>query len=729
MATRKFLVALLLVVVILAPDFVYNLYPQEVPYGWLSSRFVNGTFDLTKQALPPVYQEVRQWLNSQVKPGDIFRLFWLPIDPAVLSNIEFLYPDAPPFFPRFDERNYTQTIFDYVNNAPNFGWDTGLGKMLANANVKYVIVNLSANDGGGIWSQQGPPSLSPWGPGYDLRYFFTGDPRGYEQLLDHEQHLKPILREQHFVVYENLDFIPYFTAYRSSYFVLPENMLDQRIPNFSVYNYSIDLVQNGGFENGLHSWSLGGNWTSNSLSHSGAYSIEANKTAEGWIVARQDIAFPENASYYLSAWTRAQNVKQSHLKLTFYNSTGSPLLDTYPQTGTDGTWDWQHASEAGVSPQGTSSVAILLMGGWSLDKTNPGLTWFDDISFFNAYYPNPSPIHFWAYPTLMASSVGNLLSDIPTFDRGSLIVSTEAVSPVSITNESVKQVAQLSSGLILMGDALPNPILPTWIDQFPRLIFVYEPEAVLQPESGRWDHLKVPSIGTPAGIALTGAGHASQNFFVPRTSNYTIAIRLTTNGNVTLKVDSIELGSGLFSDNQWQSTTWYQSDNVVLGQGEHELTVITTGSSTIVEKIVMLSSTGRTFRLEDLAPGPAPIVSFSEMSPTHYSLTINAQGPLFVLFGETYDPSWNAYGGRVLLKHQAVPFHMYWSNLYIIGSSDGTTIEVYFEHQATRNTIIVIWGAGWLLSLAYVSFAYRNRAFTFLQKMKPRSKKQFEGLN
>lgn len=723
MAKRRLLAIIILVAVILSPDFVYNLYPQEVPYGWVSSRFVSGTFDLSKQVLPPVYQEVRQWLDTQVRSGDIFRLFWVPIDPAVVSSLEFMYPDAPPFFPRFEERNYTQTLFDYMQNAPNFGWNTGLSKMLANANVKYVIVNLSANNGGGIWTQQGAPSLSPWGPSYDLRYYFTGDPKGYKQLLDNEQRLRIVLSDQQVVVYENMDFVPYFTAYRSSYLVLPQRELDQKISTFSVYNYSNNLVQNGGFENGLQSWNLQGNWASSSSPHSGSYSIEGNTTTEGWIVARQDVTFPGNTSYYLSGWMKANNVKQAHLRLTFSNSTGATILNTYPQSGKDGSWDWQHVAQSGVSPPGTSSVAILLMGGWSLDKTNPGLTWFDDISFFEGYYPDPSPIQFWTYPIFMASAVGNLISDIPTFNDRSLVISSEAMTPSVLNDDSIRKFGQMFSGLVLMGDALPNSTLSPWIDQFPKLLFVYQAESVLQPEKGMWEHLSAPSIGTPEGILISGAGQASQTFLVPRLSNYTIAIQVSGSGKLFLRLDNRTLGLAPFLDNAGQSASWYQSDSLSLGYGEHKMTLITNSSSAVVTKIVMLSSTVGIFRLEDLAPGPPPKLSFTKLSSAHYKLQVIAQGPVYMLFGETYDPSWNAYDGNVRLDHEPVPFHMYWSNLFKAESLKLTTVEVYFEHQAGRNAVVTIWGVGWLMSLSYVSFGYRRKIVGLAKRVRSRGRR------
>jgi hypothetical protein len=362
------------------------------------------------------------------------------------------------------------------------------------------------------------------------------------------------------------------------------------------------------------------------------------------------------------------------------------------------------------------------MAGWSSDKENPGLTWFDDIEFFEGYYPYPSPIHSWAYPILMSSSVGSLLSDIPTFSDRSLVVSAETVSPGTINDNSVKQIGQVSSGLILMGDALPNSTLSAWLDQFPRLMLVYEAESVLQPENGTWEHLKASSDGTSQGVAVSGIGQASQNFFVPRDSNYTIAVRVASSGGLTLRIDKDTLTSEPFSATFGQLTSWYQSNSIALRNGEHTLTVIANGTSTVVDKILMLSSIGKTFRLQDLAPGDAPSISFTKTSSTHFSLQLNAQGPVFVMFGETYDSSWNAYDGIVKLDHESLPFHMYWSNLYTFARFGQTTVEVYFEHQQARNTIVEIWGIGWLFSLAYVSFGYRDRILGFARKVKRRGK-------
>jgi hypothetical protein len=227
----------------------------------------------------------------------------------------------------------------------------------------------------------------------------------------------------------------------------------------------------------------------------------------------------------------------------------------------------------------------------------------------------------------------------------------------------------------------------------------------------------------PGGVMVSGAGQATQNFFVPRSSNYTIAVQTIYNGKSALRLDDNTVSWAPFLDNSGQSTYWYETKTVALGYGQHTLTLITNSSSAIVNKIVMLSSTGKAFRLEDLAPGDTPNINFTKVSAVHYSLHLGTAGQAFVLFGETYDSSWNGYNGNLRLNHDPVPFHMYWSNLYMIESFGRTTIEVYFEHQESRNATITIWGAGWLLCMGYLSFGYRRRILGLVRRMRKRGEK------
>jgi hypothetical protein len=714
MVKTRVLILLLLGLIIIAPDFTYNIWPQEVPYGWTGKQFMTGNFDLKGRVLPPVYYEVRSWLDTQVQPGGIFRLFWLPIDPAVVSNLDFLYPDAPVYFPRFDDKNYTQLIFAYLSNSPNpiLGWGNGLGKLLATANVKYIIVNLSANEGGGIWKQDGAPALSPWGPGWDLTYYFTGDPKGYSTLLDREQDLKLVSRHEHFLIYENLDFVPYVSAYRSAFLVAPKAMLDKRPPSFSVLNYTNNLVANGGFENGTTSWSLAGDWKTSPIFHSGNNSLEATRKEQGWITASQDILFQGNRSYYFSGWTKLENVRQSHVRLTFYDSDGNILRGTYPLSGTDGTKDWWFFSEAGISPHGTARISLELLGGWSLDGVNTALTWFDDVSFVEGYYPVPSPSQIWTYDVLVASSMQGLISDIPGFDgRRNLVVSGDQFSTSGPSDARIKQFATNSTGLLFLGNAVPFQSGTEWASQISKLLFVYEAESVLQPDRGVWQHLQAPYLSNNQAAELLGDGQSTQSFYVPRGSNYTIAVRAESRGVPSMSIDGINLHISSVSPFSVASGefNWYEGLGQFLGIGSHKLTISASGNQTVLDKIVMISSISGHGRLEDFTQGSAANVEMTKISTTQYNVKISSESPTYVVFGETYHPDWNAYFNGLKLPHLPLPLQMYWSNVFYLAKNGQSLVEISFDRQGMRNTLVALWAMGWASSLGYIGIASRSR--------------------
>ncbi len=721
---KKSALVLLFFGIMIAPNFTYNIWPQMVPFGWSSKQFMTGNFDLSRHVVPSVYYEVRGWLDANVQPGDVFRVFWLPIDPTILSNLISFYPDTPVFFPRFDERNYTQVIFTYLLQAPSSGWNNGLGKLLANANVKYVVVNLSANEGGGIWKQEGPIALSPWGPAWDLNYYFTGDPKNYAKALDREQGLRLVAQEKHFLVYENLDFVAYVSTYRRALLVAPKNILDQKTPVFSVYNYSNNLVVNGGFEKGLAPWTLAGNWQVSTNAHSGNASLEGRTLEKGWIAASQDIPLKGNDGYYLSGWMRIENVKQSHVKLLFYNESGNLLLTTYPQPGTDGTKDWWYFSESGASPRGTATVTVLLMGGWSLDNTNNATTWFDDISLVEGYYPVPSPLRDSSYDILLASSMNNLISDVPGFDDGSnLIVSGDVLARNAITDERMKQFAAISSGLVFLGDAIRSQLDTEWVLQHPQLLFVYEAESVLQPQRGIWQHLEGPSFGNNQAVEVVGSGQGVQNFYVPRNSYYTITVRGTGEQNVSVKIDDENLTIVPFVDPSGRPSNWYETEGLFLTLGEHKLTLTTSGNSTAFDKIMMISSIGGPVRLADIAGGKATSLSFARLGGIQYNVRIESNGPSFIILGESFDPDWNAYANGVKLSHYALPFHMYWPNVFYLKMGGSNIVQIAFEKQGLRNETVAVWAVGWASSLAYIGYSSKGTLVRIISKPKKKTEK------
>ena len=93
--------------------------------------------------------------------------------------------------------------------------------------------------------------------------------------------------------------------------------------------------------------------------------------------------------------------------------------------------------------------------------------------------------------------------------------------------------------------------------------------------------------------------------------------------------------------------------------------------------------------------GSSKIVNFEEVSPTRYSITVDANKPFWLFLGETYDPDWVAYVGarqiRPVLSYQSV-------NGYLVNSTGKVhlTIEYvlqkFFDYGAAISfaTLIVV---------------------------------------
>lgn len=82
---RRILFSVILGLIVLTPTLTYNIWSNMVPYGWANQRFLVGDFDLANKVIPSVYYEVREWLDKSPQSERPFRIFWLPIDPAIHS--------------------------------------------------------------------------------------------------------------------------------------------------------------------------------------------------------------------------------------------------------------------------------------------------------------------------------------------------------------------------------------------------------------------------------------------------------------------------------------------------------------------------------------------------------------------------------------------------------------------------------------------------------------------
>ncbi|MEM2704103.1 MAG: carbohydrate binding domain-containing protein, partial [Candidatus Bathyarchaeia archaeon] len=392
----------ILSVIILSPFlmlFTYDVNPfLRDPSNNLAT-FLNGV-SFSNMEVPKVLQDANRWLSGHRANESFFRTLWLPQHPKFISDLRVYDPHT--FFT-------TPELTRLVLEPLVYRWTEQIGASLAQFNIKYVIVN-SEMEGLKEWGE-GDPKLRKWG----FNYYVVGSPKKIVEILNTQKDLKLIANETNFLVYENLEFSSHVSAYDEVLLVTPLPYINATKSPI-VYNYTGNLILNPSFERGVNNWGLPLKEkivTDNSTSISGNSSLRIEKVEKGWVAVGQVVKVKGGTSYYVSGWMKIQNVRRAHLKVVFYDDELRSLGGNIIQAEIDGTRDWWYTSGVCISPQNATKAVIYLMGGWSYDNINPGVTWFDDISFMEAYYPLLSPIQNWWYvgdPTTRGPMLANGLS-------------------------------------------------------------------------------------------------------------------------------------------------------------------------------------------------------------------------------------------------------------------------------------------------------------------------------
>ncbi|MDI6892100.1 MAG: hypothetical protein QMD08_03780 [Actinomycetota bacterium] len=98
-----------------------------------------------------------------------------------------------------------------------------------------------------------------------------------------------------------------------------------------------------------------------------------------------------------------------------------------------------------------------------------------------------------------------------------------------------------------------------------------------------------------------------------------------------------------------------------------------------------------------------------KISQTSYKVSVKSERPLFIVLGETYHPSWNAYVNDEKLEHFPA---FYYANGFYLDKTGRNNVKITFDEQRTGNLTIMIWAVAWicLILLLLLSFARRKLA-------------------
>lgn len=375
-------------------------------------------------------------------------------------------------------------------------------------------------------------------------------------------------------------------------------------------------------------------------------------------------------------------------------------------SGTDGTRDWWEFSEVGIVPKTAVGVNVQLLGGWSYDKGQPGKTWFANLSFFEGYHPLPSPISAWNYETVLASSMNHLTDKIPGFNSSTLMAST-IMLPFKIGfDQKADQFLSTNDGIVVLGD-LANVKETEWVSKQPTIFFIREAESSIVPINGKWDLLEGATFTNGHASKVVGEGEGYVEFFVPRESYYTVALRAIARNNPQIWIDSRATNIKVIDTNP-DGFKWFETDSIFLQEGWHRLRVSAVGDQSILDQIVMISNTQTAIGLQRTAPSSMPRVIKTEHGDTWDKIQIDSRKSAYVVVQQAFNLNWEAYKDGRRVEHFAVPLNMYWGNLYYVNSSEPYTLEIQYNQQGTRDILVAIWVATWLSSI--LSLLYLSRA-------------------
>ncbi len=721
-------VSFVIVAILVIPSFTYNIWPEENGF-----QYMTGNLDLSKYVIPDVYYDVRSWMDTHSQSEESFRIFWLPLDPSIEQILRRFFINTPLFYPQYEWNKYYQSFYgrahfyDYITNIQigMYGQE-GLGRLLGSANVKYLVVNLAANKGGGIWKQEGSPKLSPWGTS-SISWYWTGNPEEYARLLDLEKRLRVVERNEDFIIYENLDFIPFIKAYDRVFFVAPKDMINQtqksqmRLSNHdpsTPANPNWNAIIGPGRVGKLFRGATGGVITSIHF-----YMHETNGVNSTLSVfLSPDVSTNYVASYKLAVpanqppnWLRVPvNLKWPYDKLFVYWFASNASA----QWGFDGGMPYDDYYCANVSNCN-----------WVTWDDRPWVMVNIQRKGTYDWVPSPSPISEWNYETVLASSSNHLFDQIPGFN-GTNLVAITAMMPFAASDEAAKRFLSAVDGIILMGD-LVETAEAAWVSEHPTLLSVYEAETTITPANRIWQQVDGGMFTNRHALLAGEDAEGFMQFFVPRDSYYRVGLRAVAPEGPSLRIDDKVVDVEIFRIGE-DGFRWFEADAGLLQRGWHDLSISARGEKTILDQVILISNIEASIGLEEISSNSNSRIVEHEDSTTLHRIKMDLGKPVFVVMLNSYHTSWNAYVDGYKLEHYGIPLNMYWANLYRVNTTGMSILEVSYTLQQERNISITLWAATWLasiFSLVYFSRSWLTNFFSNIYRSIERIRAKLGGIN
>lgn len=671
--------------------------------------FYTGGVDFSGVEVPRTYEEVGSWLDEQRAQSGFFRSLWIPtrtkITLDILPKFDPLTFMVPP-----DKRASQMLWIPLIQ-----GWTDQMGVLFSQFNIKYVVINYE--NGTSLFPGK-IPAESAWRTGYPWfklagiqHYLPLGDPTIWEQLIQNQQNMRPVVSTSRFSIYENTaDLLPLLSVY-SKVFVIGPADLPKSQSDFTVA-YSQNLLTNPSFEDGVAGWSLSD--SNVVLDESEGYmsnsSLKIAVKGQPYVDSGQLVDVKPGYPYILSAWARTENALSgaASVKIWLFAADGTRItkkgFSAYVGE------EWNRISGAITVPAEATRALITVQALSAKNQSDLAVTWFDAVEFKEGYKPVKGPSEDWRYVGHAKGEKGfqiergleliklpSLIS-YPSFEENrSLLVYSDLTPP-----EALIRYIPIADGVFFFGSpVLDDPNSGNWTGSSAPIVFIEEAESVLRPLQGFWRHHQDSSLAYELAIEVLGSGEAVYEFCSPRPAFYRFVLKGEIDDSLQVSIGSQPINSSkVWSGGMYQS--WFETEPVWLEHGPQNLIISLAANSTI-DQIWVVSSLSETDTLGNIFSSPPVSLTYTKIDPTRYQVNLQAPEKFFLVFSQTFNREWSASAPDCEINHfPALVFG--WANGYLIEKSGSGEIAIHlkFTKQSFREIFVSIWMLAWVLVLTTI---------------------------
>jgi hypothetical protein len=524
-------------------------------------------------------------------------------------------------------------------------------------------------------------------------------------MLDAQEDLASMVREEGFVVYENKDFIPHVLVSNNLFSVFVSET-----PVAQSKNITDNLVRNPSFEEGLDFWRIGEFLCySSNESFRGSHSLEVlnNSTVRRWARAYQVLPVVEGAQYRVSFWMQISNAEASHVKLIWYDDLfgrGESLREDQPQIRVNGTREWWRVSNTYIAPAKARSVSLMICGGWSLDGIDLGKTWVDELDFRGVYEPSSR--------VLSSFSGLQMLSYVPGFKLDAQVFSfSDGLVASNLWN--------ISDAVILLGGSKVPSYLSTY-QSMPNVVSIFEAEQAVSPNHNATLLIANEASGTEA----TRFYDANFWYTAYRSGAYQMLVRGTLQEETYLSIGNLSIPfHPIDTDNQGSRFRWFASSIFELPAEEVLMAFKAVESPITLDlvSVISFSETGMDWTDVLLPSGTRSNEASNRVDSTNAIFQINSTMPQFVFLGDNYDAEWTvSVDGMEIHSVSNNAF----GNIFYIPTGIVSSAEMSYSGQEKRNILIMSSSALWISLVAITIYTWRNKNILKRIKIAIRCNKQ-----